>query len=103
MSDIAELIAVKRDLEVYIKQKKVEQEAIVLAIRKEYLLKDKLETEIKSQCDTTDRLTKQIVNLEHEVNTQNRKNRDQVAAAYQRQREEYENTRACLKKQIAQS
>lgn len=58
MTDIAELIALKREMELYIKQKKVEQESLVLAIRKEYLLKDKLETEVKSHCDITDRLTK---------------------------------------------
>lgn len=82
MTDIADLVTIKRDLEIYIKQKKAEQESTILEIRKQYLLKDKLETEVKSHLDFTDRLTKQIVNLEHEVNAQNRKNRDEVKASY---------------------
>lgn len=84
MSDIAELIAVKRDLDNYIKGKRVEQEQLVLQIRKELLLKDKLETEIKSQCDMSDKLSKQIVNLENDINSQNYKNKYEVEATYKK-------------------
>lgn len=41
----------------------------MLSIRKELLYKDRLENEVRSHSDLTDRLTKQIVNLENEVNT----------------------------------